>query len=98
MTCVICEQQAREISSVGQFQVKHCQGCGFYGMPGELFEHLGATGKRFNVERTRAFLTTKIQCQQPPWISIEETSTHSLIEQSSAAVDHAKVRYGKSGH
>lgn len=81
MTCVICDLQDREISTVGQFAVRHCKECGFYGMPGELFEQLKATGQRLNLERTKAFLTSCRSSQQPPWISAEDAAAHSLIEQ-----------------
>lgn len=86
MTCVICDSQDREISCVGQFWVRQCKECGYYGMPGDLVEHLQATGQRLNVQRTKAFLTSRTQTQQPPWISFEDAVNHSLIEQDDAVV------------
>ena len=82
MTCVICDLQDREISSVGQFCVRQCKECGYYGMPVELFDQLQANGQRLNIERTKAFLTSRTQSQQPPWISVDDAISHSLIEQA----------------
>jgi|GEM_PF-2785374 len=86
MTCVICELKDREISTVGQFSVRQCKECGYYGMPEELFQQLQASGQRLNVERTKAFLKSRTQSQQPPWISVEDAVSHSLIEQADAVV------------
>lgn len=86
MTCVICELKDREISTVGKFSVRQCKECGYYGMPEELFQQLQATGQRLNVERTKAFLKSRTQSQQPPWISMEDAVAHSLIEQADAVV------------
>lgn len=82
MTCVICESQDREVSCVGEFWVRQCKECGYYGMPGELVEHLEATGQRLNTQRTKAFLMSRAENQQPPWISLEDAETHFLMEQS----------------
>jgi NMD protein affecting ribosome stability and mRNA decay len=80
MTCVICDLQDKVVSCVSQFQVRQCKACGYYGMPEELVEKLQATGQRLNVERTKAFLSSRKQNQQPPWISVEDALENSLLE------------------
>jgi len=82
MTCVICESHDKEISCVGQFWVRQCKECGIYGMPRDLVEHLEATDQRLNTERTKAFLLSRTQNQQPPWITLEDAEHHFLMEQA----------------
>lgn len=81
MTCVICESQDKEISCVGQFWVRQCAECGVYGIPGDLVEHLQEARLRLNPKRTQAFLASRTENQQAPWISRQDAEAHFLLEQ-----------------
>ncbi|MCS3835574.1 hypothetical protein HNR03_000154 [Pseudomonas sp. JAI111] len=59
MNCHICGQSVQPLETVHDGNTYCCEGCGTYVLSGSLLAEQASTPRKFEVDRTRLWLTTE---------------------------------------